>query len=38
MAVGAVQTRLADNNLCCDANIVVETATARDPLNSIFFF
>ncbi|OBT17654.1 glutamate synthase large subunit [Vibrio tasmaniensis] len=31
MAVGAVQTRLADNNLRCDANIVVETATARDP-------
>ncbi|OCH53140.1 glutamate synthase large subunit [Vibrio cyclitrophicus] len=31
MAVGAVQTRLADNNLRCDANIVIETATARDP-------
>ncbi|CDU03891.1 glutamate synthase large subunit [Vibrio coralliirubri] len=31
MAVGAVQTKLADNNLRCDANIVVETATARDP-------
>ncbi|UIJ40364.1 glutamate synthase large subunit [Vibrio kanaloae] len=31
MVVGAVQTRLADNNLRCDANIVVETATARDP-------
>ncbi|MEZ9074314.1 glutamate synthase large subunit [Vibrio splendidus] len=31
MAVGAVQTRLADTNLRCDANIVVETATARDP-------
>ncbi|MFS1465054.1 glutamate synthase large subunit [Vibrio splendidus] len=31
MTVGAVQTRLADNNLRCDANIVVETATARDP-------
>ncbi|MEZ8040069.1 glutamate synthase large subunit [Vibrio sp. 1F263] len=31
IAVGAVQTRLADNNLRCDANIVVETATARDP-------
>ncbi|CAK2525818.1 glutamate synthase large subunit [Vibrio crassostreae] len=31
MMVGAVQTRLADTNLRCDANIVVETATARDP-------
>ncbi|WP_210447496.1 glutamate synthase large subunit [Vibrio crassostreae] len=31
MVVGAVQTRLADTNLRCDANIVVETATARDP-------
>ncbi|NOH32624.1 glutamate synthase large subunit [Vibrio chagasii] len=31
MAVGAVQARLADTNLRCDANIVVETATARDP-------
>ena len=31
MAVGAVQTRLIDANLRCDANIVVETATARDP-------
>ncbi len=31
MAVGAVQIRLADTNLRCDANIVVETATARDP-------
>ncbi|MEZ8033954.1 glutamate synthase large subunit [Vibrio crassostreae] len=31
MLVGAVQTRLADTNLRCDANIVVETATARDP-------
>ncbi|MFA0037263.1 glutamate synthase large subunit [Vibrio sp. 10N.261.52.A1] len=31
MAVGAVQTRLADTDLRCDANIVVETATARDP-------
>ncbi|EGU61873.1 glutamate synthase subunit alpha [Vibrio nigripulchritudo ATCC 27043] len=31
MAVGAVQTRLVDANLRCDANILVETATARDP-------
>ncbi|WP_210473181.1 glutamate synthase large subunit [Vibrio crassostreae] len=31
MVVGAVQTRLADTNQRCDANIVVETATARDP-------
>ncbi|WP_297474541.1 glutamate synthase large subunit [uncultured Photobacterium sp.] len=31
MAVGAVQRRLVDNNLRCDTNIVVETATARDP-------
>ncbi|MDO6704822.1 glutamate synthase large subunit [Photobacterium sp. 1_MG-2023] len=31
MAVGAVQTRLVNANLRCDANIIVETATARDP-------
>ena len=31
MAVGAVQRRLVDNALRCDANIVVETATTRDP-------
>ncbi|OZS44822.1 glutamate synthase large subunit [Photobacterium sanguinicancri] len=31
MAVGAVQTRLVETNLRCDANIVIETATARDP-------
>jgi len=31
MAVGAVQRRLIDNRLRCDANIVVETASARDP-------
>ncbi|MDT0629036.1 glutamate synthase large subunit [Alteromonas sp. W364] len=31
MAVGAVQRRLVDNALRCDANIVVETASARDP-------
>ncbi|WP_371186625.1 glutamate synthase large subunit [Thalassotalea maritima] len=31
MAVGAVQKRLIDENLRCDSNIVVETASARDP-------
>ena len=31
MAVGAVQRRLVDRALRCDANIVVETAAARDP-------
>lgn len=31
MAVGAVQRRLIDKSLRCDANIVVETASARDP-------
>ncbi|NMH59300.1 glutamate synthase large subunit [Alteromonas ponticola] len=31
MAVGAVQRRLIDKALRCDANIVVETAAARDP-------
>ncbi|WP_068545852.1 glutamate synthase large subunit [Thalassotalea crassostreae] len=31
MAVGAVQKRLVDSNLRCDSNIVVETASARDP-------
>ncbi|MEW9797139.1 glutamate synthase large subunit [Alteromonas sp. CYL-A6] len=31
MAVGAVQRRLVEKALRCDANIVVETATARDP-------
>lgn len=31
MAVGAVQRRLIDKALRCDANIVVETASARDP-------
>ncbi|MCV2883696.1 glutamate synthase large subunit [Aestuariibacter sp. AA17] len=31
MAVGAVQRRLVDKQLRCDANIVVETASARDP-------
>ncbi|MFQ3235065.1 MAG: glutamate synthase (NADPH/NADH) large chain [Paraglaciecola sp.] len=31
MAVGAVQRRLIDKSLRCDANIVVETGSARDP-------
>ncbi|KLV04382.1 glutamate synthase [Photobacterium aquae] len=31
MAVGAVQKRLVSTDLRCDANIIVETATARDP-------
>ncbi len=31
MAVGAVQRRLVEKALRCDANIVVETAAARDP-------
>lgn len=31
MIVGAVQTRLVDKSLRCDANIIVETASARDP-------
>ncbi|SQI43200.1 Glutamate synthase [NADPH] large chain precursor [Leminorella richardii] len=31
MAVGALQTRLVNANLRCDANIIVETASARDP-------
>ncbi|EOS95585.1 glutamate synthase large subunit [Erwinia tracheiphila] len=31
MVVGAIQTRLVDKSLRCDANIIVETASARDP-------
>ncbi|MCP3291116.1 glutamate synthase large subunit, partial [Aeromonas hydrophila] len=31
MAVGAVQRTLVDNSLRCDANILVETASVRDP-------
>ncbi|EWH09301.1 glutamate synthase subunit alpha [Catenovulum agarivorans DS-2] len=31
MAVGALQQGLLDNQLRCDSNIVVETASARDP-------
>ncbi|MEA9390365.1 glutamate synthase large subunit [Acerihabitans sp. TG2] len=31
MAVGAIHTRLVEKNLRCDANLIVETASARDP-------
>jgi glutamate synthase (NADPH/NADH) large chain len=31
MAVGAVQQRLVNTNLRCDANIIVETGSVRDP-------
>jgi glutamate synthase (NADPH/NADH) large chain len=31
LAVGAVQQRLTEEYLRCDSNIIVETATARDP-------
>jgi glutamate synthase (NADPH) large chain len=31
MAVGAVQRVLVDNQLRCDANLIVETADCRDP-------
>lgn len=31
MAVGAVQRCLVENNLRCDANLIIETASARDP-------
>ncbi|PSJ43821.1 glutamate synthase large subunit [Zobellella endophytica] len=31
MAVGAVQRTLVENNLRCDSNIIVETASTRDP-------
>ncbi|MPY01405.1 glutamate synthase central domain-containing protein, partial [Salinivibrio sp. VYel4] len=31
MAVGAVQKRLVNQNLRCDANIIIETGSARDP-------
>ncbi|QDP02391.1 glutamate synthase large subunit [Thalassotalea sp. PS06] len=31
MAVGAVQQRLVDEQLRCESNIVVETASVRDP-------
>ncbi len=31
MALGAVQQRLVEKNLRCDANIIVETGSCRDP-------
>lgn len=31
MAVGAIHSGLVENNLRCDANIIVATASARDP-------
>ncbi|MEC9205777.1 MAG: glutamate synthase large subunit [Pseudomonadota bacterium] len=31
MAVGAIHHRLIDNGLRCDCNLIVETATARNP-------
>lgn len=31
LSVGAIQQRLVDTNLRCDANIIVETGSARDP-------
>ncbi len=31
MAVGAIQHRLVEKSLRCDANLIVETASARDP-------
>jgi glutamate synthase (NADPH/NADH) large chain len=31
MAVGAIQRTLVENQLRCDANIIVETGSARDP-------
>ncbi|MFP1892642.1 glutamate synthase large subunit [Lonsdalea quercina] len=31
MAVGAIHSRLVEQSLRCDANIIVETASARDP-------
>ena len=31
LSVGAIQSRLVEKNLRCDANIVVETGSARDP-------
>ena len=30
-AVGAVQNSLVENNLRCDANVIIETGEARDP-------
>jgi glutamate synthase (NADPH) large chain len=31
LSVGAIQQRLVETNLRCDANIIVETASARNP-------
>lgn len=31
MAVGAIHTNLVEKNLRCDANLIVETASTRDP-------
>ena len=31
LAVGAIHSRLCEQGLRCDANLIVETATARDP-------
>lgn len=31
MAVGAIQHRLVEKSLRCDTNLIVETASARDP-------
>ena len=31
MAVGAIQNRLVEKDMRCDANIIVETGAARDP-------
>ena len=31
MAVGAIHNRLVEKNLRCDANLIVETASTRDP-------
>jgi glutamate synthase (NADPH/NADH) large chain len=31
MAVGAIQRTLVENNVRCDTNIIVETASCRDP-------
>ncbi|MCW2257763.1 glutamate synthase (NADPH/NADH) large chain [Providencia alcalifaciens] len=31
MAIGAVHHGLVENNLRCDANLIIETASARDP-------
>ncbi len=38
MAVGAVQRILVENSRRCDANIIVETASARDPHHMAVLF